>query len=534
MKPLTEGRFSAVQCLLLSLLSALLMSFGWQTVSGFTTLLGLVPLLMISNNYSGSVRDTLKVCGWASLTFVLWHLSTIWWVWNAAAIGTIAGTIIGSWWMLLPFTLYHIVSKRMPQGIAYTLLVAAWIACEQIYINAPALSFPWLTLGGSFAFDTWAVQWYEYTGVLGGSLWVWSINILIFEALKSRSVARWCAVAFGVVAPLTLSLVLYGINSPKGVKYSARESVLCSAIQPNVDCYEKFNGGEAEQQRDLVRLLTQTPAEATFVLMPETALATTVNERFIGATRIVQAINTQQKLRGSKGMVIAGTSSIMAYGTRRKSDTNRRNAAGSYYDIFNSSIGITADPKNIPLHHKGKLVVGVETLPAWFREGGLFGVDLGGVSGQLGIGSSARPFEQSGVRIAPAICYEGLYGHYMGEFVRNGAQIFGVVSNDGWWGDTPGYKYLFAFCRLRAIEHRRDVVRSANTGISGFINARGDVISCLEWDKKGVITAELKVNNDKTFYTRYGDYLGRVSLYVALLCILYTVAVLSKKRFYLD
>ena len=122
----------------------------------------------------------------------------------------------------------------------------------------------------------------------------------------------------------------------------------------------------------------------------------------------------------------------------------------------------------------------------------------------------------------------------MGEFVRNGAQLFGVVSNDGWWGDTPGYKYLFAYCRLRAIEHRRDIVRSANTGISGFINARGDELDRLEWDKKGVVTAQLKVNNDKTFYTRYGDYIGRVSLYVALLCLLYTVAVLSKRRFYLD
>ena len=327
---------------------------------------------------------------------------------------------------------------------------------------------------------------------------------------------------------MIVSIVMWWSYEP------SQESVQVSVIQPNVDCYEKFSGGEAEQQRDLVRLLTQTPTEAAFVLMPETALATTVNERFVGATRVVQAISTQQKLRRSEGMVIAGTSSLMAYGTRRKSDTNRKAPGGSYYDIFNSSIGVTANPEYIPLHHKGKLVVGVETLPAWFREGGLFGVDLGGVSGQLGIGNSAKPFEQNGVKIAPAICYEGLYGDYMGEFVRNGAQLFGVVSNDGWWGDTPGYKYLFAYCRLRAIEHRRDVVRSANTGISGFINARGDVISRLEWDKKGVISAELKLNNDKTFYTRYGDYLGRVSLYVALLCILYTVAVLSKKRFYLD
>jgi apolipoprotein N-acyltransferase len=180
------------------------------------------------------------------------------------------------------------------------------------------------------------------------------------------------------------------------------------------------------------------------------------------------------------------------------------------------------------------LVVGVETLPAWFREGGLFGVDLGGITGQLGIGNSCKPFEHNGVKIAPAICYEGLYGDYMGEFIRNGAQIIGVISNDGWWGDTWGYKYLYAFCRLRAIEHRRDIVRSANTGISGFINSRGDSLESLGWDKQGVITSTLRLNDQQTIYTRYGDYIGRLSLYVALLCLLYTIAILSKRKFYLD
>ena len=96
------------------------------------------------------------------------------------------------------------------------------------------------------------------------------------------------------------------------------------------------------------------------------------------------------------------------------------------------------------MHHKAKLVIGVETLPAWFRSNGLFGVDLGGITGQLGIGESALPFVHNGVAVAPAICYEAMYGDFMGEFVRGGAQILGVVSNDGWWGNTPGHRYLVA------------------------------------------------------------------------------------------
>ena len=528
-------KLSNTKRLLLCLLSALLLGFGWMSVSGFTVLVALVPLLMVSSSYSGSFRDSVKVTLWASLTFILWHLSTIWWVWNAAAIGTIAGTIVGSWWALLPFMLFHIVSKRMTKGIAYTLLVTAWIACEYIYIKAPAMSFPWLTLGNAFAFDTWAVQWYEYTGVLGGSLWVLVSNILIFEALKSGGKRRWILAAAKVVCPILFSLILYAVNAPTTERYTSREQITVAAVQPNVDCYEKFSGSEAQQQKNLVKLLSEAPVDsATFILMPETSLATTVNERFISATRVVQAINTQLRFAKSEAMVIAGTQSIVPYGNRRISDTNRFSSNGIYYDIFNSALGICSDPAVTPVHHKGKLVIGVETLPAWFRKDKIFGVDLGGISGQLGIGKSCEPFEHNGVKIAPAICYEGLYGDYMGEFVRNGAQVIGVISNDGWWGDTWGYKYLYAYCRLRAIEHRRDIVRSANTGISGFINSRGDSIESLGWDKQGVISATLRLNDHKTIYTRYGDYIGRLSMYIALLCLLYTVAILSKRKFYLD
>ncbi|MBQ5844049.1 MAG: apolipoprotein N-acyltransferase [Alistipes sp.] len=520
--------------LLLSLLSALLLSAGWSGVCGFTVLIGLVPLLIISHSYGPSWREFWKMAGWGTLTFIIWHLATVWWVWNAAAIGTIAATIVGSWWALLPLMLFHFISKRMAKGIAYTLFVTAWIACEYIYIQAPAMSFPWLTLGNCFAFDSWAVQWYEYTGVLGGSLWVLVSNIIIFNALQKGTRGSWVMALCKVACPIIFSLILYAINSPTSDRYLSDQQVEISVVQPNVDCYTKFDSSAELQQKNLMNLLSEVPATSKFVLMPETSLATTVNERFIAATRIIQGFSNYLKNQKRQTMIVAGTQSLVPYGTRRKSDTNRRSRDGIYYDIFNSSIGVTSDPTQIPIHHKGKLVIGVETLPAWFRTSGLFEVDLGGTAGQLGIGEGALPFEFEGTKIAPAICYEGLYGNFMGEFVRNGAQILGVVSNDGWWGDTPGYRWLFALCRLRAIEHRRDIARSANTGISGFINSRGDVLDSLGWDKEGLLTAQIRTNDSLTLYTRYGDYIGRISLYIALLSLLYTVAFMSKKRFYLD
>ena len=83
---------------------------------------------------------------------------------------------------------------------------------------------------------------------------------------------------------------------------------------------------------------------------------------------------------------------------------------------------------------------------------------------------------------------------------------------------------------LRAIEHRRAIARSANTGRSGFISARGDVGETLGWEERGVISARVPLNSELTFYTRYGDYPARISEYVLLLCLLYYVAYRVKRK----
>ena len=160
-------------------------------------------------------------------------------------------------------------------------------------------------------------------------------------------------------------------------------------------------------------------------------------------------------------------------------------------------------------------------------------IDLGGTVGQLGVGVEPKVFDNGDKRIGPAICYEAVYGDFYGGFARKGAEAMAVISNDGWWGNTPGHKRLFAFCRLRAIEHRRAIARSANTGVSGFISERGDDGERLEWEERGVLTTDVTLNNKTTLYTRYGDYIGRLARYVAMLCVLYFVAYRVRRKNYL-
>ena len=128
-------------------------------------------------------------------------------------------------------------------------------------------------------------------------------------------------------------------------------------------------------------------------------------------------------------------------------------------------------------------------------------------------------------QVGVAICYESAFGGYVSEFARKGADLLFVSTNDGWWGDTPGYKQHFEFSKLRAIENRRCVARSANTGRSGFFNQKGDVLQFTEYWKEGVIKATLKANTEKTFYAKHGDYLYRIAMWLTFGFLLSTLVI---------
>ena len=123
------------------------------------------------------------------------------------------------------------------------------------------------------------------------------------------------------------------------------------------------------------------------------------------------------------------------------------------------------------------------------------------------------------MKTAPIVCYESIYGAFvtaMYAMERNSC----IITNDAWWG-TQGHQQLLSYARLRAIENRRAIARSANTGISAFINAKGEVEQTLAYEKEGSLTAKVQLHNQLTFYSIYGDYLARWSIFLfgLLFCI---------------
>ena len=198
--------------------------------------------------------------------------------------------------------------------------------------------------------------------------------------------------------------------------------------------------------------------------------------------------------------------------------------AERYYDAYNTALQI--DTSGIQIYHKSKLVPGVEMMPfaPLLQHIKSLSIDLGGISGSLGSQKERSVFYSKQATVAPIICYESVYGEYVLEYIRRGADMLTIITNDGWWKDTPGYRQHLAYASLRAIETRRAIARSANTGISGFIDANGNISEATEWWQSAVISTELPTYQGITFYTLYGNYIGRLATFVFVILFFYSLA----------
>ena len=201
-----------------------------------------------------------------------------------------------------------------------------------------------------------------------------------------------------------------------------------------------------------------------------------------------------------------------------------------YYEAYNSAFQI--DTSGVQIYHKSKLVPGVEMIPfsSVLKSIKFLSINLGGVSGSLGSQNNRTVFQSEKAKVAPIICYESIFGEYVLDYVRNGANLLTIITNDGWWKDTPGYKQHLSYASLRAIETRRSIARSANTGTTAFIDIYGNIINPTSFWEEAVIKLDVPLSSYKSFYLVYGNYIGRISSFIAAILILFLFSSIIMKR----
>jgi apolipoprotein N-acyltransferase len=499
---------------------ALLLWASWP-VSPLTILIFVawVPLLWVEDR----ARNGKQFFAITYLHMLLWNIFTTWWVWNASLPGALGAFFANSLIMCLPWMLARAIKKRWGSKVGYASLIVFWLAFEFLHQNWD-LSWPWLTLGNAFATHPQWVQWYEYSGASGGSFWILLSNVLAYslfmhyrESGRTRqyyiNLSLWVALLF---IPMLISRLILNVEAKRAAAAFAEARKNVVVVQPNIDPYkEKFAGEiDAQIQKLIVLSEKEIDANTTLVVWPETAVPAQVWENEIKLNYFYKPIWSFLQ-RHPRVNLLTGIDSYKNYGTNKKdapSTARFESNSGSYYDAFNTAAFFDADT-SIQLYHKAKLVPGVETLPSFLNFMGKWFEDFGGISGTLGRDSERKVFVpwDEHFKAAPIICYESIYGDYITEYVRKGANILTIITNDGWWGDTPGYKQHMNYGRLRALETRKWIARSANTGISCFIDPVGNVINPQPWNEPAVIKLAIPVDSRQTFFVKYGDLISRAS-----------------------
>jgi len=528
-----------------SLISGLLFSLAWPA-NGFPPLLfvAFVPLLLMegyflsnrSNNHSFGIFFRV----WPA--FIIWNGLTTWWIYNSTFFGVTMAVLINSVFMSLTFWLFHFMRRRLKNtSQGYLGLIFAWISFEFLHHHWD-LNWPWLSLGNGFsAWPSW-MQWYEFTGMFGGSLWVLVINILVYKVIQSWLDGTSLKIAFRklwlpvavMVLPLAVSLLMY---------YTYREKtapVDVVVVQPNIDPYEE----QYELPADLViehatkLALTKADSLTDFVVFPESMVQPNWSSGLMIWENDLDNHPTINMFRNGLLKELPQAGIVVGYSTYRSYEPGEaipptarkfKNRDG-YYDAFNTTFLFRNYP-DLQRTHKSKLTPGVELMPfPWLLKPlGDFAIDLGGTVGQLGTDPERIPFTiNDTLKISPVICYESVYGEFVAGFVRNGSNMIFVITNDGWWGNTPGHRQHALFSSVRAIETRRSVARSANTGISCFVNQRGDILQPTPYWETAVIRKKINANDKITLYVRYGDYIARGSVLGLVLLLL--IAVTQRRK----
>ncbi len=530
-----------LKAFLLALFSSVLLWISWPPHQlAWLSFIAFVPLLFIQDFHKDSRINTRVFLSLVYVSLLGWNVLTTWWIWIATPGGSIAAIVLNTLIMSAVWLVFDLVSKKMCNVISYAFLISFWVSYEFLHLNWE-ITWPWLVIGNVFANNTSLIQWYEFTGHLGGSIWVLLVNIFLFFCIRNFTSKTFLNKNF-IISTLVISIpviishfTLLSRNQNLFDQEQKKVSVLL--IQPNLDPYsEKFgdNGKALSSNQQLERMLQMAEenidANIKFVVLPETALQGGILETEINNESLINSI--QHFLRKYPNTcVIAGAESYILYQNKQTLSARAFGVNGKYLDYFNTAFKIDTSAK-IEIYHKSRLVPGVEKLPYPAIFGGLVHfLKLDAEAGGLGTQAEASIFVHDKIKVAPLICYESVFGGYVQEFMKKDANVMFVITNDGWWGNTDGYKQHLDYGKLRCIEFRKELLQCANTGISAHINNYGEILKQTEWWKQQVLEVKFTPNSITTFYARHGDYLGWIGLAISFAILMLSIAKFFARRF---
>ncbi|MCK9280862.1 MAG: apolipoprotein N-acyltransferase [Melioribacteraceae bacterium] len=493
--------------ILLSVISGFMIGISYPPIPfPYLIFIAFVPYLYLLNN----TDELIKRVRISYLAFFVFNLITIYWVgsWTKEAdtFLMISGGLllfVNPALYLIPVFLHHYALKTIGKKGALFLFPFFWVFFEYLF-TLTDLRFPWLTLSNSITSFNSFIQIADIIGAYGLSLLILFINLFVYLLVigyfeKGRINYRLIT----LIGILFLLPIVYGIIK-NNYDYDSGDKIRVGLIQPNLNPWQKWSGGDLQEQIDLYLGLSQKAVDlgAKIIVFPESALPVYL----LSGNYDFEVNQIHNFVNKNKVFLLTGMPDINFYfkGEEAPEDAKETKVSGAKYTSFNSILGFSPDSFEIQKYGKIKLVPFGEKVP-FVEEIPLIG-DL--IKWQVGIsswntGDSIKVFNYGKNKIGGVICIESIYPDFVAEFVQKGAGLITVVTNDSWYGYSSGPFQHKEINRLRAIENRKYVVMAANGGVSNIIDPNGNIISETKLFSKDILVGDIIFNYHKTFYTNF-------------------------------
>lgn len=470
-----------------------------------------------------SPRSGLKKTGEVYVYLLIAHSLTLYWICFSTLAGGILAILVNPIFLLFPVILWLMTRSLVNNRIHLLYLGALWIGFEYL-LSLWELAFPWMLLGHSQFLFSWILEWGSVGGVWLISLFVFLSSCWLWELNNSqRQTGTWPkGLLYAGLAGFLFVLTGGWFLSQQAIPETG--FVKTAIIQPNVDPWAKWDGDNEYQNlvqlTGMTRQAHQTDSSIQLAVWPETSVSF-----YLLADRGRWALDDIRQLSKETGVQVAtGYPHVTYFDDSTKAPPSARYSRSQerYYLHYNAATLIDSGNTQIP-YGKMMLVPFAERVP-WvdsvpFMKDLRF--NLAGLGG-WGKGQDTVIFSLYGndsIRFPLAVCYESAFPHLIREFTLRGATVLAVITNDGWWGHTSGYAQHFEFSRLRAIENRRWVIRSANNGISAFINPHGQVIRQSEFWTEDILIDRAGLVTTRSLFGQWGHWVPVSLLIIGFLLI---------------
>lgn len=388
--------------------------------------------------------------------------------------------------------------RGVPVAVSFPL---AWTAVEWLR-SFGDLGFTWAVAGDTLASYPLLLQAAELGGVWILTLWVTGLSAALYRLARPLATTRRPRVALLAVA-LAASLPAYGALRLDALESRMREwpTLRVAAVQPNVPQEVKWDPAFVDETYRRLGTLTLRSAERepALVVWPESAVPgylrydPRAQELVSGLSRRIEA------------PIFTGTNDADTISGRSGADPGD-------FRVYNAAYLVSGDSIMPGRYAKRRLVPIAERVP--FLPGMLSGFfeKLSDWTGQFAPGTGWTTWTVEGYGFGVLICYESVFPASSRQLVRNGADFLLNITNDAWFGRTAAPYQHASHLSLRAVENRVSFLRSANTGISGWVDPLGRYRERTGIYVPGVVVADLPMSGIVTPYTRWGPWVPLASL----------------------